>query len=348
MRIVVDVMGGDHGCGVVIEGVKRALEVDQKISALFLVGQQDQIQQALHATGLRDARVQIVHASEVMTMEDKPTVALRKKKDSSMARAIELVADGKADAVISLGNTGGILALSTLRLRPLPGVDRAGIATIMPAPDNDFILLDAGANTECKPIHLLQYAVMGSIYSRTVLGYSKPRVALLSNGTEEGKGNDLTREAYQLCKQIDINFIGYIEGHGLFANAADVVICDGFIGNIVLKTCESLALGMVSMLKRELSRNPKRQLGAYLAQNALRAIKRRMDPEAYGGAPLLGLNGTVMKAHGSAREKAIMNAIRITMDTLQHQVTQVIAKEIQSATERLGSNHSESPEKSAL
>ena len=163
MRIAVDVMGGDHGCGVVIEGVKRALEADRKISALHLVGKQDEIQAALNAVGLRDERVHIVHASEVMTMEDKPTVALRKKKDASMARAIELVADSKADAVISLGNTGGILALSTLKLRPLPGVDRAGIATVIPTPDNYFVLLDAGANIECKPSHLMQYAIMGSV-----------------------------------------------------------------------------------------------------------------------------------------------------------------------------------------
>lgn len=338
MRIVVDVMGGDHGCGVVIEGVKRALEADSKISALNLVGKQDEIEAALRASGLRDDRVQIVHASEVMTMEDKPTVALRKKKDCSMARSMELVAEGRADAVISLGNTGGILATSTLKLRPLPGVERAGIATIMPAPDNYFVLLDAGANTECKPLHLLQYAIMGSVYSRTILGYPKPRVALLSNGTEESKGNELTREAYKLCKQIDINFIGYVEGHGLFDNHADVVVCDGFVGNIVLKTCESLALGMISMLKRELSANPKRKLGAYLAQNALRSLKRRMDPEAYGGAPLLGLNGTVMKAHGSAREKAIMSAIRVTTETLEHQVTQAISNEIQRANERLAVN----------
>lgn len=335
MRIAVDVMGGDHGCGVVIEGVKRALEADRKIGTLFLVGKQDEIQAAMNAVGFSDERVQIVHASEVMTMEDKPTVALRKKKDSSMARAIELVADGKADAVISLGNTGGILAVSTLKLRPLPGVDRAGIATIMPAPDNSFVLLDAGANIECKPLHLVQYAVMGSVYSKAILGYPKPRVGLLSNGTEEGKGTELTKEAYKLCKQIDINFIGNIEGHGLFANEADVVICDGFVGNIVLKTCESLAMGMISMLKRELSANPKRQLGAYLAQNALRSLKRRMDPEACGGAPLLGLNGTVMKAHGSAREKAIMSAIRVTTETIQHQITQVITNEIQRANERL-------------
>jgi glycerol-3-phosphate acyltransferase PlsX len=336
MRIGVDVMGGDLGCGVVIEGVKRALEADGKITALYLVGRQEEIQAAIQVSGLSDSRIHIVHASEVMTMEDKPTVALRKKKDSSIARAVELVEEGKADAVISLGNTGGILTFATFKLRPLPGVDRAGIATVIPTPDNEFVLLDSGANIECKPIHLAQYAVMGSVYSREILRYKSPRVGLLCNGTEEGKGNELTKEAYKLCKQLDINFIGNVEGHDLFANKVDVVVCDGFVGNIVLKTCESLALGMFKMLKRELGRNPKRQLGAYLAQNALRSIKRRMDPEVAGCAPLLGLNGIVMKSHASAKERSIMNAIRITTEAMQNQINQTICIEIQRANERLG------------
>jgi glycerol-3-phosphate acyltransferase PlsX len=205
------------------------------------------------------------------------------------------------------------------------------------------VLLDSGANIECKPIHLLQYAVMGNIYSREILGCKQPRVGLLSVGTEDGKGNELTLGAFKLCKQIDINFIGNVEGYDLFANRVDVVICDGFVGNVVLKTCESLAMGMISMLKQELSRNPKRKLGAYLAQNALRAIKRRMDPEAYGGAPLLGLNGTVMKAHGSAREKAIMNAIRVTTETVEHQINKAITDELQRANERLAATKTDVP-----
>jgi glycerol-3-phosphate acyltransferase PlsX len=343
MRIVVDVMGGDHGCAVVIEGVKQALDSDDRLTRIYLSGKQEEIEAAMKLSGLKDERVSIVHATEVMTMEDKPTVALRKKKDSSMARAIGLVENGEADAVISLGNTGGILAVSTLKLRPIEGVERAGIATVLPAPDNEFVLLDAGANVDCKPMHLLQYAVMGSVYSREILGYAKPRVGILSNGTEEGKGVDLTREAAKLCKQIDINFIGYVEGHDLFANHVDVVVCDGFVGNIVLKTCESLALGMVGMLKRELSKNPKRMLGAYLAQNALRALKNRMDPEVYGGAPLLGLNGIVMKAHGSAKERSIKSAIRITTDSIKHQINQVIASEIKRAAELLAQNKTDVP-----
>jgi glycerol-3-phosphate acyltransferase PlsX len=250
-------------------------------------------------------------------------------------RAIELVRDGRADAVISLGNTGGLVAASTLRLRTLQGVDRPGIATVIPAPENEFVLLDAGANIDCKPIHLLQYAIMGHIYSREILGYARPRVGILSVGTEEIKGNELTLEAYKLCRKIDIHFIGNVEGHDLFNNRVDVVVCDGFVGNIVLKTCESLARGMLLWLRTELKANLKRKVGALLAQNAFRTIVRRMDPDGYGGAPLLGLNGNVMKAHGSARERAIMNAIRITTETIRHNINQHITEEIASALNSL-------------
>lgn len=336
MRIAVDVMGGDHGCGVVIEGAKRALQANKQIAALFLVGDKAEIHAALPAGGFRDHRVRVIHASEVLMMEDKPAAAVRKKKDSSIVRAVELVREGKADAVVSLGNTGGIFAAATFRLGRIPGVDRGGIATIMPRHDSEFVLLDAGANIECKPLHLAQFAVMGSVYSRTILGRSNPRVGVLSIGTEDSKGNELTLEAFKLCKKLDLNFIGNVEGHDLFRNHVDVVVCDGFVGNIVLKSCESLALAMFSMLKHELTANPRRQLGALLAQNAFRAIRRRMDPEVYGGAPLLGFNGAVMKAHASAHERAIASAIRITADNLQHQVRQLIEQDIARANERLG------------
>src|SRR3989441_2235999 len=236
MRIALDVMGGDHGCGVVIEGARRALAADPKLTTLYLVGNQTAIHAALPSRGFRDHRVRVVHASEVLTMEDKPAAAVRKKKDCSIARAVELVHEGKADAVVSLGNTGGIFAAATFKLGRLAGVDRGGIATVIPAPDNQFVLLDSGANIECKPIHLAHYAVMGSIYSREILGYKSPRVGILSIGTEESKGVELTLEAFKLCKKLDLNFIGNIEGHGLFEDCADVVVCDGFVGNIVLKT----------------------------------------------------------------------------------------------------------------
>ena len=338
MRIAVDVMGGDHGSGVVIDGVKAALQApgNDRIRQIYLVGLQTEINAALGSPRTRDPRLEVLHASEVLTMDDKPVVALRKKRDCSIARAVELVKEGKADAVISPGNTGGVVAAATLRLRPLPGVDRPGIVAVIPAPDNDFVLLDAGANVECRPRHLVHYAIMGSLYSRHILGYDKPRVGLLSVGTEDVKGNDLTLEALRLCKQIDgIHFIGNVEGHDLFANRVDVVICDGFVGNIVLKTCESLAKGFFNWLKRELTKAPHRAIGAFLAQAAFRTIKRRVDPDNIGGAPLLGLNGSVMIAHGSASAKAIMNAIRITSETLSHHLTEHIQQEIVQANQKL-------------
>jgi len=335
MRLAVDVMGGDHGCEVVLAGAKRALEADRRITVMYLVGDRAAIHQGLPAGGLRDHRAKVVHASEVLTMEDKPAAAVRRKKDCSIVRAIDLVNQGEADAVVSLGNTGGIFTAATLKLGRLPGVDRGAIATIIPRPEREFVLLDAGANIECTPLNLAQYAVMGSIYSREILGRPRPRVGLLSIGTEETKGNDLTLAAFKLCRALDINFIGNIEGHDLFEDKVDVVVCDGFVGNIVLKTCESLAMAMFGMLKAELTSSARRKLGALLAQNAFRAIRRKMDPEAYGGAPLLGFKGAVMKAHGSAREKAIASAIRIATDHIQHQVGKAIAHEIALANERL-------------
>jgi glycerol-3-phosphate acyltransferase PlsX len=335
MRIAVDVMGGDHGCGVVIAGAKLALQANKQISALFLVGDQAAIHASLPPRGFRDHRVRVIHTSEVVTMDDKPVVALRKKKDSSVVRAAELVRDGEADAFVSPGNTGGIFAAATFKVGRISGVDRGCIATVIPRQGNEFVLLDAGANIECKPLHLAQFAVMGSVYSREVLKRKNPRVGILSIGTEDSKGNELTLEAFKLCQRLDLNFIGNVEGHDLFKDHVDVVVCDGFVGNIVLKTCESLAVAMFSMLKRELMRNPKRQIGAYLAQNAFDAIRRRMDPEVYGGAPLLGFNGTVMKAHASARERAIVSALRITTETVQHRVNEVIAREIARANEKL-------------
>jgi glycerol-3-phosphate acyltransferase PlsX len=336
MRIVVDVMGGDHGCGVVVEGARLALMADTRITALHLVGNRAEIQPALAKHGPADERIQIVHASETLTMEDKPLLSLRRKKDCSIGRAVELLKEGNAEALISPGNTGGVVTAATIKLRPLPGVERPAIVTVIPAPENDFVLVDAGANVECRPIHLLQFAIMGSVYAREILGYRRPRVGLLSVGTEDVKGNELTQEAFKLCKQVDLHFIGNVEGHDLFANKVDVVVCDGFVGNIVLKTCEGLAANMLRWLKRELTMNLKRQVGALLAKGAFRAIRQRVDPESHGGAPLLGLNGPVVIAHGSSRERAIANAVGQAVQAVQHQVNQTITREVQAARERLG------------
>lgn len=326
-------MGGDRGPGVVIEGARQALVSNPKITELILVGREDEVHAGLSRSGLRDPRVRVVHASEFLTMEDKPIEGLRKKKDCSILRAIDLLRHGDADALISPGNTGGLVAAATIRLRPLAGVDRVGIATVIPSPEGGFVLLDSGANVESRPMHLLHYAVMGSVYSREVLGCANPRVGLLCNGTEDNKGTELTQQALRLCRQADLNFIGNVEGHDLFHNRVDVVVCDGFVGNIVLKTLESFAKGLLGWMQSELTRNPKRMLGALLARNAFRFIKQRMDPDAYGGAPLLGINGHVMKAHGSASERAIMNAIRVSTEAIQHHIDQVIRNEIARANE---------------
>jgi glycerol-3-phosphate acyltransferase PlsX len=335
MRIVVDVMGGDHGPKVVVQGAKQALASTDKITALYLVGQNDPIRAALSQLRFEDSRVKIVHASEFLSMEDKPIEGLRRKKDCSILRAVDLLREGQADALISPGNTGGLVAASTIRLRPIGGVERAGIATVIPTTESQFVLLDSGANAESRPMHLVHYAVMGSVYCREVFGRPKPRVGILCNGTEENKGTDLTQQAFRMCRQIEINFIGNVEGYDLFHNRVDVVVCDGFVGNIVLKTLESFAKGLMGWLKHELTKNPKRMIGAFLARNALRTIKRRMDPDAYGGAPLLGLNGNVMKAHGSANDRAIMNAIRLSTEAVQHRINQVIHEEVARANQIL-------------
>jgi len=336
MRIALDVMGGDHGCGVVIEGVKRALAADAAITGVLLVGRQTDLQANLRQTHLRDPRVEIVHASEVLTMDDKPLEGIRKKKDSSMVRAIELVREGRADAVISPGNTGALVA-GALKLRRLDGVERPALAARMPSRTGDFILLDAGANPVCEPRQLAQFAVMGSIYAREILGQERPRVGVLSNGSEETKGNELTREAARLCSQLDLNFIGYVEGFHLFEDAVDVVVADGFTGNVVLKTAESLGYAMMHWLKQELTASPVRKFGALLARGAFRDLKRRMDPEVYGGAVLLGLNGVVIKAHGSSRERSIMNAIRIATEEIRHGVNQILSEQIARANVKLQS-----------
>ena len=271
-------------------------------------------------------------------MEDKPRDAVRKKKDCSMVRAMELVRDGKAEAVISPGNTGALVASATFKLRRIEGVDRPVIVTVIPSGKAEFVLIDSGANHECKPAHFLQFAIMGSIYSREMLRNKKPRVGILSNGTEESKGTELTREAAKLCRQADLNFIGYVEGHDLFSDRVEVVVTDGFTGNIVLKCVESMGKAIVGLLRRELAANSVRKMGAALAQGALTNIKRRMDPELYGGAPLLGLNGMVIKAHGSAREKAFMNAIRVATETIHCKMNETIEREISRANELIPSS----------
>jgi glycerol-3-phosphate acyltransferase PlsX len=335
MRIAVDVMGGDHGCGSVIDGVKLALDANAKISEILLVGKQEEIKSALTKSQCHDARVKIVHASEFLEMDDKPVEAIKRKKDSSILRAVELVRDGKADAIISQGNTGGIVAASHIRLRPLPGVERPAIAVIMPRVKGEWVLLDGGANPETTAVQLTQSAVMGSVYYKLMLGNPSPRVGLLSNGAEGIKGNDLTRTALALCKKLDLNFIGYVEGSDVFSGNVEVVLADGFVGNIVLKTIGGMGKAIQEILKSELMANPVRQIGAFVAQRGLRGLKKRMNPDAYGGAQVLGLNGNVIKVHGSAKAVVVANAVRQTATAFSTNLNKLITSEMAKANEIL-------------
>ena len=330
MRIAVDVMGGDHGSCVAIAGVKMALAADPSILSVKLVGREAEISAALSHLQFSDSRIEIVNATEVLTMEDKPLEGIRKKKDSSMVRALELVRHGKADAVISPGNTGALVA-GSMKLGRLEGVERPAIAARMPSRTHDFILLDVGANAVCEPTHLAQFAVMGNLYAKEMFGLPKPRVGVLSNGSEETKGNDLTRETARLCALLDLNFIGYVEGFDLFNDGVDVVVCDGFVGNIVLKTAESLGYAMKDILKAGLTSSPITKLGAWIARAGFQGLRKRMDPEVYGGAMLLGLNGIVIKAHGSSRERAFASAVRVAAQEIQHNLKQTLTTQIASA-----------------
>jgi glycerol-3-phosphate acyltransferase PlsX len=251
-----------------------------------------------------------------------------------MVRAIELVRDEKADAIISAGNTGALVA-GSMKLGRLDGVARPAIACRFPSLSQDFVMLDCGANAVAEPSHLAQFAVMGSVYAREILGADKPRVGVLCNGTEEGKGTELTKETAKLCAQLDLNFMGYCEGFDLFNDGVDVVVCDGFIGNIVLKTCESLSKTIGRLLKNEVQANPLRMAGGLLAKGAFGALKRRLDPEVYGGAAVLGVNGIVIKAHGSSRERAFASAVRVAADEVGHGIKQTIAADITRANAKL-------------
>lgn len=331
MRLAVDVMGGDHGPEELLQGVKLGLAAEPGIQRCFVVGREGDLVPLRSKLGLHDPRLEFRFASEVITMEDDPALGVRRKKDSSVLRAVELVRDGLADVVISSGNTGGLLAGATFRLGRLEGVKRPALACIMPNRRGAWVLLDGGANPACTPEMLVQFAVMGSTYAGAMLELENPRVGILANGSEESKGTELTRDALALLRRTALNCRGYCEGYELFLDGIDVCVCDGFVGNIVLKTSESLGKTIGFMLKEELSANPLRLLGALLAKTGLDRIKQRMNPEAYGGAPLLGLNGYVIKVHGGAKRTAVRWAMQQAHRVAQLRLNDTLVKAIAAA-----------------
>jgi glycerol-3-phosphate acyltransferase PlsX len=328
MKIALDAMGGDFGPPNLVAGAVMALREYPQIATLFLVGDTPQIEGELKKHGCNDSRVEIVHSTQVVEMTDRAVESVRRKKDSSISRAVELIKKGDAAAVVSAGHTGAAVAATTIKLRTLPGIERPGIASLIPTESNIFVLIDAGANVDARPIHLLQYGIMGSVYSRHVLGYKNPSIGLMSIGDEDVKGTDFTKEVFKMLKQSQLNFRGNVEGHDLFENPVEVVVCDGFVGNVVLKTCESVAEAVFKWLKHELVKNKVRMAGAYLARNAFRAIKKKLNYEEYGGSPLLGVNGICIIAHGSSTPLAIKNALRVAAESIEQQVNPHIVEEV--------------------
>ena len=336
MKIALDAMGGDSAPASTVGGAVEALKKHPDIE-IILVGDKARIEQELQSLGAwpMDKRFSIFHASQVVDMGDSATDAVRRKKDSSISRAMELLSRHEVDALVSAGHTGALVTAATIRLRMLPGVERPGIAAIMPANDRHFLVLDAGANVDCHPEHLLHYGIMGSVYSREVLKVKSPRVGLMNIGSEPNKGNELTKAAYKLLEAAPINFIGNVEGHDLFGEGIDVVVCDGFVGNVMLKSAERLAKAISGWLRSEIEKNPMRFAGGVLARSAFSSVKRRTSADEYGGQPLLGVNGICIKAHGNSSPKAIKNAVRVAREAVTQKVNPSIVTEISRYNESL-------------
>ena len=309
MKIALDAMGSDTGPETEIAGAIRAareLPVD-----IVLVGKQDVIESKLATYSKRPSNISVVHASEAIGMDESPVAAIRKKRDSSINVGVNLLKDKKVDAFVSAGNTGAVVSASTLIAGLLPGIERPGIAIILPGIKGDTLLIDVGANINPKPVHLLQYALMGEAYARCVMGKQRPTVGLLNVGEEESKGTDFIKEAYGLLEASGLNFVGNVEGRDLFSGEFDVIVCDGFAGNVALKTAESMAHAISVLLKKSLAMSPITRLGAWLAHDAFVQLKKEVDYAEHGGAPLLGVDGISIIAHGASSSKAIKNALRV-------------------------------------
>jgi len=332
--LALDAMGSDKGPLEVVEGLKLALGAmasNSKIDPILLVGREDELKPALVQVGLAtDDRVRVVHADEVIGMDEKPMQAIKKKRNASMMVALDLVKSGAAQAILSCGNTGSLMGGGTIKLRPLQGIDRPALATIIPGKNKFTVLIDSGANPDATPEHLCHNAVLGSNFAKIVLGIEEPRVGLLTIGTEEGKGGERVVETHHLLRSIKgiIRYDGLVEGFQLFDGDVDVIVCDGFVGNVVLKACESLFHVIGSHLKKEIKATPVRKIGGLLAKGAFQSLRDHFNPAEYGAAPFLGLKAPVFKAHGSSDRYAIAGGIKIALNVIQHDMTEHILEDI--------------------
>ena len=308
MKIAVDIFGGDNSPSALIDGCVDAAKLYDDVEFIF-TGDERVITDYMSEKGYGSSRISIIDAPETITCGEQPTVAIKRKKNSSLVKALELVASKEADAFVSAGSTGAVLAGATLIVRRIKGVKRPALAPVMPTVKGPVLLIDCGANVDCKPNYLQQFAVMGSAYIKKVCGIDAPRVGLINNGAEAEKGNELTKSAYKLLENTDINFVGNCEARYTMTGDYDVLVCDGFVGNAVLKCTEGVARSVMSIMKQELMASPITKLGALISKSGFKRVKKRMDYTEYGGAPLLGINGCIIKAHGSSNAKAITSAI---------------------------------------
>lgn len=328
MKIVLDAMGGDRAPGSPVRGAVMA--VKEYGYHITLVGREDVIRQELDNLSYPSEKIDVIHASEEIGMDDPAALSVRKKRDSSIVVAFNLMKTGEYDAFVSAGNTGAVVCAATLTLRLLPGVDRPGIAVIFPTLTKPCMVIDVGANIDPKPLHLLQYGIMGDAYSRNILGKENPTIGLLNIGEESTKGTDFIKETHMMLNESRLNFIGNVEPKEVYRGTADVVVCDGFVGNVLLKVTEGFADAATQLIKRELKEsNFITKLGALLTLPAFRAVKKKIDKSEYGGAPLMGVDGRVIIAHGSSNSKAIKNAIRVAGEVADHHVNQHIIEELQ-------------------
>jgi glycerol-3-phosphate acyltransferase PlsX len=327
VRIAIDAMGGDHAPDEIVKGALLAAR--QGLASIILVGDKPRLDPLLQGVDLASLGISVVHAGEVIGMGESPTTALRQKKDASITVALRQVKDGHADAVVAAGSTGAAMAAALMTLGRIPGIERPAIAVVLPTQQGPTVLLDVGANVDAKPTYLHQFAIMGSVYFRAVFKAERPRVGLFNIGEEETKGNDLTLKVYPMLKATpQLNFIGNVEGRDLPAGKADVVVCDGFIGNGLLKFAEGMALLLMAMMKTEIARTWRGKLGAIFMKNNLRALKRRLDYSEYGGAPLLGVNGLCIIGHGSSKANGIFHAIRVAKEATEGRVIAIIREEL--------------------
>lgn len=325
IHIAVDTFGGDHAPNAIVEGCAKALSQHPDIH-LTLTGDQSTIESLCDQFACDRSRIRIVHAPEIIGCEESPTVAIKQKKDSSLVRALQCVAQGEAACFVSAGSTGAVLAGATLLVRRLKGVKRPALAPVLPTRTGCVLLIDCGANADCKPSYLQQFSIMGSAYMEHVMGIPHPRVGLLNNGAEKGKGNELTKHTYPLLEAAPIHFTGNCEARDILSGDFDVIVCDGFAGNVVLKYTEGLAQVLVGMLKDELMSDFRSKLGAGMAKPAFARFKKKMDYTEYGGAPLLGINGGIIKAHGSSNAKAFASALTQAKHYILGDVTNVIGE----------------------